>query len=347
MKGSFYKRGSTWSYIVDVGIDPETGKRKQKSKGGFKTKKLAQAHAADFLSELNKGEYIASVKMTFEELADQWLEAYSRLGKPKKQGTILVRTKEKKLLMPFFRKRCAMDITTEDYQRALYKLELGQTDGEGNIIKKGLAYNTISGIHATASMIFKHGVSIGSVKKNPTLDVYVPRETKTVSDLEAHTYLPEYFEKDELLLFLDTVKKYGLENDYETFMTLAYTGLRVGELCALKEADLNFAENKIRISKTVYNPTNNHKMYNLVTPKTASSFREIDIDPDIMKIFEDLLTLAQIEKKKRPNTYHNEGFLFPMSGSYAGYPLIPAKVRKRMTRILRLAGLNEDLSPIH
>lgn len=39
MKGSFRKRGNTWSFTIDIGIDPATGKRQQKSKSGFRTKK--------------------------------------------------------------------------------------------------------------------------------------------------------------------------------------------------------------------------------------------------------------------------------------------------------------------
>ncbi|MEN1989866.1 site-specific integrase [Paenibacillus hubeiensis] len=345
MKGSFYKRGNTWSYMIDVGIDPLTGKRKQKSKGGFKTKKEAQAAAADLISEINKGEYISEKKMTFEELADSWLENYKKLGKPKKEGTIRVREKERNLLLPFFKMRNAMDITTNEYQNALISLKEGQKEKNGTVIKKGLADNTLSGVHATAGMIFRHGVKIGAVKKDPTIDSYVPKDAKTVKDLENQTDLPEYLEKDELVLFLETVKEFGLENDYETFSTLAYTGMRVGELCALKETDLNFEENKIRISKTLYNPENNYKKYSLVTPKTISSFREIDVDKEIMDMLKNLLALHQIEKNKRPNSYHDEGFVFARVGAYAGYPEIPKKVGLRMARIIKLANLSSSLTP--
>lgn len=38
----FRKRGEKWSFTMDVGKDPITGKRKQITKGGFKTKKAAK-----------------------------------------------------------------------------------------------------------------------------------------------------------------------------------------------------------------------------------------------------------------------------------------------------------------
>jgi len=40
MKGHIYKRGKTYTYVIDLGKDPITNKRQQKTKGGFKTKKL-------------------------------------------------------------------------------------------------------------------------------------------------------------------------------------------------------------------------------------------------------------------------------------------------------------------
>ncbi|MFJ7992474.1 Arm DNA-binding domain-containing protein [Peribacillus frigoritolerans] len=40
MKGNVKQRGNTWSYIVDIGRDPITGKRRQKTKSGFLEKKM-------------------------------------------------------------------------------------------------------------------------------------------------------------------------------------------------------------------------------------------------------------------------------------------------------------------
>ena len=43
-----------------------------------------------------------------------------------------------------------------------------------------------------------------------------------------------YFESDELDEFLDMVLKIGLDLDKEWFYTLAFSGMRPGELIALK-----------------------------------------------------------------------------------------------------------------
>jgi hypothetical protein len=52
MRGSVYKRGSTWTWVLDVGVDPVTGKRRQRTKGGYRTKpKLRGSVVCDWPSE--------------------------------------------------------------------------------------------------------------------------------------------------------------------------------------------------------------------------------------------------------------------------------------------------------
>lgn len=51
---SFRKRGSTWEYRIRF-TDPQTGKRKEKVKGGFKTKKEAQVIAGQIEQEIYLG----------------------------------------------------------------------------------------------------------------------------------------------------------------------------------------------------------------------------------------------------------------------------------------------------
>ena len=42
MRGAVYKRGSTWTWHFDIDPDPLTGRRRQRTKGGYKTKKAAE-----------------------------------------------------------------------------------------------------------------------------------------------------------------------------------------------------------------------------------------------------------------------------------------------------------------
>ncbi len=58
MRGSTRKRGDTWTALWDLPPDPITGQRRQTSKGGFPTRKLAHAHVAKMIDALNSGTYV-------------------------------------------------------------------------------------------------------------------------------------------------------------------------------------------------------------------------------------------------------------------------------------------------
>ena len=92
--------------------------------------------------------------------------------------------------------------------------------------------NTLDGVHTAGSMILKMAVEYDLIKKDPTQFAKVPRSQVTVEELEQKKEVPEYLEKDELALLLKTAREKGLEKDYIIFLTLAYTGIRIGELCA-------------------------------------------------------------------------------------------------------------------
>ncbi len=49
------KRHGSWSYILDIGTDPVTGKRRQSKQGGFKTQADAQKALSDALISVDRG----------------------------------------------------------------------------------------------------------------------------------------------------------------------------------------------------------------------------------------------------------------------------------------------------
>ena len=72
--GTIRKRGDKWSYRVDLGA--VNGKRVQKEKGGFATKKEAAAAMTIVENELLKtGEYVeAEQKITMQQLYEEFIE---------------------------------------------------------------------------------------------------------------------------------------------------------------------------------------------------------------------------------------------------------------------------------
>ncbi len=69
MRGHVHKRGRTWTYVMDAGRDPATGHRRQRTKGGFRTRRDAEDALAVAVSSVNDGTYIAKDPQTVGEWA--------------------------------------------------------------------------------------------------------------------------------------------------------------------------------------------------------------------------------------------------------------------------------------
>ena len=82
MKGHFRKRGDRWYFWAELEAGPE-GKRRQTSKGGFRTRKEAEAAFAALRDQVRGGTYIAPTRNTLADfLVDEWLPAMRATVRP-------------------------------------------------------------------------------------------------------------------------------------------------------------------------------------------------------------------------------------------------------------------------
>lgn len=331
MKGTIYKRGTTYTYMIDLGKDPITNKRQRISKGGYKTKKECQAALAEIQTQYNQGSYINESEITLKDFIDEWMKLYESTGKVK-ISTIRVRKHETNNMLLYFKTVKLKDITRKMYQEFLFEMN------------KKFAENTLSGIHGTARSIFKKAVELKYIKEDPTEYAVLPKRQKTVEELEAEHPIPKFFELKELNEFLKTAKKDDDKQVHTIFMTLAYTGMRVGELCALKWKDIDFKNKEISIYKTYYNPTNKTDKYTLLTPKTTTSKRKIFIDDMLIKELKKHKKYQDELKLKIPS-WHKEDFIFTKVLNYPGYPEVIKQIELKMKQIIKNAKLEKSITP--
>lgn len=318
-----YERYGAYTVYVEIGRDPQTGKRKQISKGGFNTIKDAKLYRNTVQSEVENKTHVNEKKITFEEFSKMWMENYA---KSVKVSTVRVRNHELNNLYKYFAQIPMRDITKLKYQKALNKMS------------ETLSHRTVAGIHITAGMVFKKAIEWEVMKNNPAEFAKVANEIKTVDDLEDQEI--KFLEKEELGKLLSTAKELGLEHDYLMFSLLAFSGMRVGEMLALKWSDIDFKSNTISIKKTLYNPTNNLEKYELLTPKTKASIRTISIDQSII----DLLRRHKKYQNEQilANGYKSKDFIIMKK---EGYPELQKTVNSRMQRLMKGAGINKQLTP--
>ncbi|MGJ9458528.1 tyrosine-type recombinase/integrase [Oceanobacillus sp. CF4.6] len=322
--------------MIDIGPDPQTGKRRQRS-GSRKTKEDAEVAAAALLSDVKQGTYFEESDILFKDFANEWLPIYiERNGV--KPGTIRLRQYGINKLLPYFAHLKLKNITEEMYQEALDDLK--------DIKGRNLARSTKEGIHITGEMIFEMATSKKLIKDDPTENVYINKEQEVIVESdEEEQELPNFFEKEELHKLLDTVSENGLYMDNTIFLTLAFTGIRVGELVALMWKNIDFDTNTISITKTYYNPKSNTTQYQLLPPKTKKSRRKIVVDEEVIEALRKHKMKQEKIIARLGNSYDDKGFIFANVSKVPGYPILIKLVRNRMKRLLKLGGLNTKLTP--
>ncbi|WP_079709964.1 tyrosine-type recombinase/integrase [Paraliobacillus ryukyuensis] len=326
------KSGERWEAVEDIGVNPTTGKRKQVTRLG-KTRKEAKERLEKYLRSVEEYgvDEKQSLRITFEEVAKEWIKVYESTGR--KKSSVYIRTKEIRLLNKHMSKKPIGSITHMFYQNVINELA---TD---------LARTTVQGVNNCAGMIFKFAKRNKLMKELPNEDVVIPKKRKSVDEIKKDNIAEKYLEHVELEDFFEKLNIHGLELDKERFYLLAFTGMRSGELCALQKQDLDFENNTIDINKTIYNNTNNMKAYELTPPKTVGSIRVIDVDQPIMDMLKKLVRKNdehKMEYRTLIDDFHDKDFLFQRKN---GYPYSPAYLLKRMNRIVERTKIEKKATP--
>ena len=128
-------------------------------------------------------------------------------------------------------------------------------------------------LHALNKRILQYGVVMQAIPFNPAREVILPRNTQ-----KAKREKVKHFDNDELksfLKYLDTLdlSRYRYYYEITLYKFLLATGCRINEALALSWSDIDLDNAIVHITKTLnYNQELN-------SPKSKSSYRDIDIDP--------------------------------------------------------------------
>lgn len=248
MRGSVYKKNNSWYYLVDIGTDPETGNRKRKCKGGFKTRSEADAALSNIISKVNSGALIDESKMTVEKYLDYWIETYC-VGNV--APSTLKRYKELCITIKKHLGKSKLAVLKPTQIQTFYKKLLD----EGK-----LSSTTILKVHRVFHTAYKHAYDWRMVASIPTSSVTPPRANKT--DFQV-------WDAEEVNLFLETIKSHNI---YIPVLLALQTGMRLGEILGLKWDNVNLPAKTLTVRVSM---SKIKKELIIKPPKTSSSIRTI------------------------------------------------------------------------
>lgn len=175
-------------------------------------------------------------------------------------------------------------------------------------IERGLSVKSVKDILIVLKMVMKFGVKNERMKhyewdiKYPANNQ--PKELEVLS-VANHKKILDYVQHNFTFMSL------GI------YISLS-TGLRIGEICALKWSDINVADGTISVQRTieriyVVEGEKKHTQLVINTPKTMNSCREIPMSKELLAMVKpmkkvvngDFYVLTNEDKPTEPRTYRN------------------------------------------
>jgi integrase len=319
-EGTILKRkDGKWQGQVTIGRDQSTGKLKRVTYYG-RTQKEVQQKIASTLGEISQGLFIEPNKVTVSEWFDTWLKEYKQPPNVKLSTYVsyemLIRVHLKPLGDILLK-----DLRPEHVQR-LYneKSRNGRADSKG-----GLSAKTIRNLHNMLHEGLEQAV----------------RNNLTIRNVSNAATLPKRYKKDIRVFTLEEqgqfIKAIQDERLKAAFILCLGSGLRLGELLALRWEDVDLQEEIIKVRQSLNrlktldedSPTKTKLIFQ--EPKTENGRRNIPIPTNIVAELKTHKSRQRLEKLKIGAGYNVYNLVFC---SETGTPMEPRSFIRKLHSIV-------------
>lgn len=319
-QGNPYKRGDTWTFIYYI-TDAITGKKTQKRKGGYSSKKEAEEALKETEALILTGRFVEDKKMSVAEYITYWFNDIhkARLQPSTKNGYDV---NIKNHIIPHLGSISLTKLTRNDVIRFYNKL-----------LEGGLSPTTIKYIHRVLCKALKEAVLSDLILKNPCACVELPKQKK---------YHAVILNAEQIKLLLKNCIGSAVELEVLLALTL---GLRRGEVLGLKFDDFDFVNKTVHIQRqvTTVKDTTAKRVrlpgdvtWGLKELKTNESDRVVYVPQAVLDAVQSRALRVEKDKYKYTDKYVDYGLVCCMdNGKYE----CPQTVYHKFKKLLKKAGL--------
>ncbi|MCR4661345.1 MAG: site-specific integrase [Clostridia bacterium] len=215
--------------------------------------------------------------MKYEKFLNIWMEDYVKI-KNKKRTTIVYKNLIEKHIKPQLGK-----LSLKHLNMFVLQIFLNKLINSGNARNGcGLSSSTIQMIMVILKSSMNMAEKLELIKTNPTINLIRPKTIKK---------RVECFSLEEQKMIEKYVFNHRKNKPYYLGIIIClYTGIRIGELLALKWEDIDFNNQILMITKACYEGKDENGLYTKIidTPKTICSTRNIPLPNQVVELLNEM-----------------------------------------------------------
>ena len=314
--GAALPKNGTWMSVITTGFDVEKGRPNRKFYYG-KTRAEVVKKLEEAKTRKANGHITEPSKMLFAEWIDTWLNDYM---KPSLRPTTWesYETQARKHIKPAIGHIRLNQLQTSHLQKLYHeKLSGGRADGkEGGLTPRSVRY-----IHNTIHGALEQAKREGKIIFNPADAVKLPKQEKKEI---------QYFDGESVGKFLKAARE---NKHFAAYYLELATGLRRGELLALRWKDTDFKEGSITVNQGLVRVKGG---LTFQPPKTKLANRTINIPADVIEELKFHRRRQMVEIKKAGDAWQDHGLVFC---NEIGQPYCPTAFARGFQRLVKRAGM--------
>ena len=266
---------ASWGFVVDIGPDPVTGKRRRRRGGGFATRREAEAALREVLTKRDRGQLVPTTTLTVRAfLVDQWLPAMRlSIGPTTLEG---YRGNIERYIVPRVGDLPLRTLTPLVINQLYADVrETGRTRGTGS-----LALKTVREVHVTLHRALEDAVRWDYLETNPSDRASAPSATAARNERRRRI---RTWTAQEVNTFAAFIEGHEL---HELWALAASTGLRRSELLGLRWVDLDLGRRLLSVRRVLVLVGGQPQFKD--APKSAHGFRTISLPPKVTELLVEL-----------------------------------------------------------
>jgi integrase len=239
MSGHIRRRGEqSWELKFDLGIDPLSGKRVTKYRAFKGTRQEAKAELVRLINSANQGEYIDPLKTTLGEFLDRWLRDWAAInvgGKTLERYRELISAHVK----PHVGAMLIQKVQPVNLAELYAKLLREGSKQRGKPANTGLSPRTVGHVHRAIHKALTVAVEWGVIQRNAAEVARPPKLERTEIEI---------LSVEQARMLIEKLKGHPL---YPIVVLGLATGMRRGELLALRWKDVDLDGGKLRVEQSL------------------------------------------------------------------------------------------------